>query len=222
MILPLNLAFADGSTSGTGSNVLNGQIDFQVTSSNLNTNVSTVNGSVSNASSAVGNNLEVVTMDNTVVTNNQYVSGVSISADQTANVNAVSGSVNLQSQAICNAADVSTDPHVAAVSSNQVCNANDPSSYLAANVSNVGNGVTLGAQSIGNSFSEDTNAATMPVQNIQTPTEGGLRPSLFFAAWIFSALGFFDPVPRSSNVPSGFASSRGQAWHRGERLGLSS
>jgi hypothetical protein len=28
--------------------------------------------------------------------------------------------------------------------------------------------VTLGATSVGNSFSEDTNAATMPVQNIQT------------------------------------------------------
>jgi hypothetical protein len=168
MILPLNPAFADGSTSGTGSNVLNGQIDFQVTSSNLNTNISTVNGSVANTSSAVGNNLEVVTMDNTVVTNNQYVSGVSISADQTASVNAVAGTVNLQSQAICNAADVSTDPHVAAVNSNQVCNSNDPSSLLNASVSNVGSDVTLGATSIGNNFSEDTNAATMPVQNIQT------------------------------------------------------
>ena len=167
-ILPLSLAFADGSTNGNGSNVLNGQIDFQVTSSNLNTNVATVTGNVSNASSAVGNNLEVVTLDNTHVTNDQYVSGVSISADQTANVNAVSGTVNLQSQAICNAADVSTDPHVAAVNSNQVCNANDPSSYLNANVSNIGNDVTLGATSVGNSFSEDTNAATMPVQNQQT------------------------------------------------------
>ena len=73
--------------------------------------------------------------------------------------------MNLQSQAICNAADVSTDPHVAAVYSNQVCNANDPSSYVNANVSNIGNDVALGATSVGNNFSEDTNAATMPVQN---------------------------------------------------------
>jgi hypothetical protein len=107
-------------------------------------------------------------MDNTVVTNKQYVSGVSISADQNATVTNVSGTVNLQSQAICNAADVSTDPHVAAVNSNQDCNANDPASLLNANVANVGSDVTLGATSIGNSFSEDTNAATMPVQNIQT------------------------------------------------------
>jgi hypothetical protein len=39
---------------------------------------------------------------------------------------------------------------------------------LNASVSNVGSDVTLGATSIGNNFSEDTNAATMPVQNIQT------------------------------------------------------
>ena len=85
-ILPLSLAFADGSTNGTGSDVLNGQIDFQVTSSNLNTQVSNVAGNVATTSAAVGNNLEVVTMDNTNVTNDQYVSGVSISADQNANV----------------------------------------------------------------------------------------------------------------------------------------
>ena len=168
MILPLNPAFADGSTNGNGSYVLNGQVDFQVTSANLNTTVNNVNGSVANTSSAVGNNLEVVTMDNTVVTNKQYVSGVSIAADQNATVTNVSGTVNLQSQAICNAADVSTDPHVAAVASNQDCNSNDPSSLLNANVANIGNDVTLGATSIGNNFSEDTNAATMPVQNIQT------------------------------------------------------
>ena len=166
-ILPLSLAFADGSTNGTGSNVLNGQIDFQVTSSNLNTNISTVNGSVANTSSAVGNNLEVVTMDNTVVTNNQYVSGVSISADQTANVNAVAGTVNLQSQAICNAADVSTDPHTTSVTSDQECQASDPSALLNAKVVNAGDDTTLASQAVGNSFSMDTNAAYMPVQNQQ-------------------------------------------------------
>jgi hypothetical protein len=166
LILPLNLAYADGSTSG--SNVLNGQIDLQLSSSHLNTSVSNSPGNVANASSAVGNNVEVVTMDNTNVTNSQYVGNVSINADQNANVQNIGGTVSLSSQAACNAADVSTDPHTAAIYSNQTCNASDPSALLNANVANINNDVSLSSQAIGNSFSEDTNAQYMPVQNYQT------------------------------------------------------
>ncbi len=124
-------------------------------------------GNVTGTVSAVGNNLQAVTMDNANVTNNQYVSSVSISADQNANVTNVGGTTNLQSQAICNAADVSTDPHSTAVYSNQECEGKDPSALLNATVTNAGNDVQLSGQAIGNSFSEDSNAAVMPTQNHQ-------------------------------------------------------
>jgi hypothetical protein len=167
-ILPLNLACAQASNSTPdGSLVLNGQIDFHVTSSNVNTSVTNAAGNVSGSSASVGNNLEVVTMDNATVNNNQYVSSVSISADQNADVKNVGGTVTLQSQAICNAADVSTDPHSTTVTSTQECQANDPSALLNATVTNAGNDVSLSSQAVGNSFSEDTNAASMPTQNTQ-------------------------------------------------------
>jgi hypothetical protein len=168
MILPLNLAYADGSTSTPdGTLVLNGQVDFQITSSKVNTSITNAVGNVSGSSSSVGNNLEVVTMDNANVANSQYVSGISISADQNATVQNVGGTTTLQSQAICNAADVSTDPTTTAVNSSQVCHANDPSALLNASVTNAGNDVSLSSQAVGNSFSEDTNAPSMPTQNYQ-------------------------------------------------------
>ena len=168
LTLPLSQAYADGSTSQSGSDVLNGQIDLQLSSSHLNTQVANVAGGVTNASSAVGNNVEVVTMNNTNVNNSQYVGNVSISADQSASVYNTGGGVTLSSQAACNAADVSTDPHTASIYSSQDCNASDPSALLNANVGTVNGSVSLASQAIGNSFSEDTNAANMPVQNYQT------------------------------------------------------
>ena len=169
MILPLSLAYAQTSTDAQdGSLVLNGQIDLHLSSSNVNTNLTNAAGNVTGTSAAVGNNLEVVTMNNANVTNNQFVTSVSISADQNATVTNVGGTTALQSQAICNAADVSTDPHTTAVYSSQVCDANDPSALLNATVTNAGNDVSLSSQAVGNSFSEDTNAAYMPTQNYQT------------------------------------------------------
>jgi hypothetical protein len=166
MILPLSPACAQTSTDGSLG--LNGQIDMHLSSSNVNTSITNAVGNVTGSSASVGNNLEVVTMDNANVTNNQYVTSVSISADQNANVQNVGGTTTLQSQAICNAADVSTDPHTTAVYSSQVCDANDPSALLNATVTNAGNDVSLSSQAVGNSFSEDTNAASMPTQNYQT------------------------------------------------------
>lgn len=169
MILPLNLAYAQATTdTNSGSLVLNGQIDMHLSSSNVNTSVTNAVGNVAGTSAAVGNNLEVVTMNDANVTNNQYVTSVSISADQNANVLNVGGTTTLTSQAICNAADVSTDPHTTAVYSSQNCQANDPSALLNATVTNAGNDVSLSSQAVGNSFSEDTNAAYMPTQNYQT------------------------------------------------------
>ena len=133
----------------------------------MNTTVSGIAGNTTGSSASVGNNLEVVTMNDANVTNSQYVGQVSIAADQNANVKNVAGTVTLQSQAICNAADVSTDPHTTAVTSDQECQANDPSALLNAKVVNAGNDVSLASQAVGNSFSMDTNAAYMPVQNQQ-------------------------------------------------------
>jgi hypothetical protein len=166
-ILPLSLACAQTSNNSDGSIVLNGQIDLHLSSSNVNTSITNAAGNVSGTSAAVGNNLEVVTMNNANVSNNQYVSSVSISADQNATVKNTGGMVTLESQAICNAADVSTDPHTTAVASQQECQANDPSALLNATVTNAGNDVSLSSQAVGNSFSEDTNAAYMPTQNTQ-------------------------------------------------------
>jgi len=133
----------------------------------VNTTVTNTAGNVTGSSASVGNNLEVVTMNDANVTNSQYVGQVSIAADQNATVKNANGTVSLQSQAICNAADVSTDPHTTAVTSDQECQANDPSALLNAKVINAGNDVSLASQAVGNSFSMDTNAAYMPVQNQQ-------------------------------------------------------
>jgi len=133
----------------------------------VNTTVTNVAGNVTGSSASVGNNLEVVTMNDSNVTNSQYVGQVSIAADQNATVKNADGTVTLQSQAICNAADVSTDPHTTAITSYQECQASDPSALLNANVVNAGNDTSLSSQAVGNSFSEDTNANYMPIQNTQ-------------------------------------------------------
>src|SRR5271163_4158954 len=144
MILPLSQTYAQGSNNNSdGSIVLNGQVDLHLSSSNVNTNITNTAGNVAGTSASVGNNLEVVTMDDASVNNNQYVSSVSISADQNANVQNAGGTVTLQSQATCNAADVSTDPHTTTVNSTQECQANDPSALLNATVTNTGNDVSL-------------------------------------------------------------------------------
>jgi hypothetical protein len=166
-LLTLSQSLAYAQSSSEGSIVLNGQVDLQQSSSRVNTTVSGIAGNTTGSSASVGNNLEVVTMNDANVTNSQYVGQVSIAADQNANVKNVAGTVTLQSQAICNAADVSTDPHTTAVTSDQECQANDPSALLNAKVVNAGNDVSLASQAVGNSFSMDTNAAYMPVQNQQ-------------------------------------------------------
>jgi hypothetical protein len=166
-LLTLSPSLACAQSSNDGSIVLNGQVDLQQSSSRVNTTVTNTAGNVSGSSASVGNNLEVVTMNDANVTNSQYVGQVSIAADQNATVKNANGTVTLQSQAICNAADVSTDPHTTAVSSDQECQANDPSALLNAKVVNAGNDVSLASQAVGNSFSMDTNAAYMPVQNQQ-------------------------------------------------------
>jgi hypothetical protein len=157
--------FAQAQSSG--SEILNGQTDFHLSISNLNVQVSDISGNVAAQSVAAGNTLDVTTMDDTNVTNEQYSSSAMIGSTLNASVKNIGGTVDLVSQAVCNSATVSTDPTITTVYSNQECQAIDPSSSLNASVANIGNDVTLASTAVGNTFEEDTNAASMPVQTYQ-------------------------------------------------------
>lgn len=163
----MSLAYADGSTSPASSDILNGQVDFHIAQSNLNVDTTNVAGNVSQQSVAGGNAVEIVTMSNTEVTNNQYVSSVDVGSAMNANITNTGGTVSLSSQAICNSASVSMDPTSTNVYSNQECDAKDPSATLNASVVNAGNDVSLASAAVGNSFEEDTNALHGAVQNYQ-------------------------------------------------------
>jgi hypothetical protein len=154
------MAFAGSSTSAppSQSNILNGQIDLHVANSTLDTNVNGAVGNVTGVSASGGNAVDITTMNNTNVDNNQYVTSVDISSNVNANVQNVGGEVGLQSQAVCNSASVSMDPTSTNVASKQECDAIDPSSSVTANVNNIGNDVQLSSAAVGNSFEEDTNA----------------------------------------------------------------
>jgi len=78
-ILPLSLACAGGSTDE--SDIVNGQITFSDSISHVNVDVGNVRGDVSGQSVAGGNSLDVTTMNDTTVTNDQYTQSGSIAAD---------------------------------------------------------------------------------------------------------------------------------------------
>ncbi len=167
MTLPASLAYAGGSTNPQGSEILNGQMNFHVAISKLNTDVQNVGGSIGGQSVAAGNTLDVTTMQDTNVTNKQFSTSVNIAASANVNAKNIGGDVGFVSQAACNSANVSTDPTTTAVYSNQECYAQDPSASINANLRNVGGGVSLASVAVGNTFSEDTNAPNAPVQNYQ-------------------------------------------------------
>ena len=164
LTLTASLAFAQ---QNSGSEILNGQTDFHLSLSNLNVQAQDISGNIDGQSVAAGNTLDVTTMDDTSVTNEQYASSAMIGSTLNASVKDVGGTVSLSSQAVCNSASVSTDPTVTSVYSNQECQAIDPSSSLNANVANIGNDVSLASTAVGNTFEEDTNAGSMPVQTYQ-------------------------------------------------------
>ncbi|HSC18613.1 MAG TPA: hypothetical protein VLC74_06835 [Rhizomicrobium sp.] len=164
-ILPLSLACADGSTDQ--SDIVNGQITFSDSISHVNVDVGNVWGDVNAQSVAGGNSLDVTTMNDTNLTNNQYTQAGSIAADLNANARQVSGDVDLSAQAFCNNASVSTDPNNVSVYSAQECHASDPSTAVNATVQDVAGNVNISGSSIGNSFEEDTNAPNAQVQNYQ-------------------------------------------------------
>lgn len=167
MTLPASLAFAAGSTDPVGSQILNGQINFNTAASKLNAEVQNVNGSVGGQSVAVSNTVDITTMQDTHVTNKQQSQATTIDAQTNINAKNIGGNVGFVSQAVCNSATVSTDPTVTDVYSNQECYAKDPNASVNANLSTVGGSVSLASVAVGNTFSEDTNAPNAPVQNYQ-------------------------------------------------------
>jgi hypothetical protein len=147
--------------------ILNGQVNFNVEVSKLNVDVQDVGGDAVGQSVAGGNVVDITTMQDTKVNNQQYSKSAYIGSELNTNVNNVTGSVGYTSQAVCNAADVSTDPNTTDVYSNQECRAQDPTSTLNAAVTNVSGDVSLASSSLGNNFSEDTNAPNAPVETNQ-------------------------------------------------------
>jgi hypothetical protein len=165
-ILTLSPAFA-GSSTDTGSVILNGQVNFDVEASKLNVDVQDVGGDAVGQSVAGGNVVDITTMQDTKVHNEQYSTSSYIGSELNTNVSNVGGSVGYTSQAVCNDASVSTDPTTTDVYSNQECRAQDPTSTLNAAVTNVSGDVSLQSSSLGNNFEEDTNAPNAPVATYQ-------------------------------------------------------
>lgn len=177
MTLTISAYAADSNPQPQGSDILNGQVNLSSQATTLNTNIVNAGGDVSGQAVTGGNVLSVVTMQNTNVTNNQYVSGVSISSKVNANIENTGGGASLVSQAICNSADVSTDPTTTNVYSNQECDAKDPSAQMNANLKNIGGDVSLATTAVANTFSEDSNAANAAVQNYQVNKAGTFATS---------------------------------------------
>ena len=161
------MACADSSNDGGVSNILNGQVNLNNQTATLNLDTDTVQGNVSGAAVAGGNAIDITTMNNTNVINNQYTSTQNIDSDVYANVNNVGGTTDLTSQAVCNSASISMDPTSTNVDSTQECKAIDPSATLHANVSNTNNDVSLASMAVSNTMEEDTNAPYGNVNNWQ-------------------------------------------------------
>ncbi|MGN6517251.1 MAG: hypothetical protein ACTHLR_15580 [Rhizomicrobium sp.] len=160
-------AYADSSNSGGTSNILNGQVNLTDQTATLQLNSTNIQGNVAGATVAGGNAIDITTMNNTNVLNNQYVSTGNIDADTYANLKNVGGTTDLASQSVCNSASISMDPTSTNVDSTQECKAIDPSATMHANITNANNDVSLASTAVSNTFEEDTNAPYGNVTNWQ-------------------------------------------------------
>lgn len=181
LALSTSAAFAQGvgtwndqsQQTGVGSQILNNQINLQTNWSSLTGSVDTVGGDVVVQGNAGGNIVDVTTMNDTRVTNNQTVgSNATIGSTVAVDVNNVAGSVGITNQAICNGASVSTDPILTAVKSNQACHATDPYSEINTNISNIGGNAVVQGSALGNSFQADSNAPNFPIVSRQLNNSG--------------------------------------------------
>lgn len=180
-ILPISLACA-GESSEDRSDILNNQINFSNSISHVNVDVGDVLGDVNVQSVAGGNSLDVTTMNDTNLVNNQYNQSGAIAADLNASVRQVSGDVDLSAQAFCNSASVSSDPSSVSVVNNQECHAADPSTDVNAAVQDVAGNVSISGSSIGNSFEEDTNAPSTNITNNQL-NDSNLAATVNASVW---------------------------------------
>jgi hypothetical protein len=163
----------DNSQSGSGSQIINGQINLQTNWSNLNGSVDTVGGDAVAQGAAAGNMIDITTMNNTRVLNNQIVGAQSnIGSNVNLDANNVWGSVGIQNQVLCNGASVSTDPTLTAIRSNQECHATDPYSSINTNVTNIAGNAVVQGSSLGNSFEADSNAPNFPIVSRQLSNSG--------------------------------------------------
>lgn len=147
--------------------VSNTQVNTGYVWSTTNANVVNTYGDVNVSSTAVGNTVDIVTMQDTVVENVQISTGA-ISAETNANIESVDGSVGVSATALCNGASVSTDPAYTLVSNDQECGLVDPSATVNANITNVSGGVGVTSMAIGNQFSTDSNATAFGVTTFQS------------------------------------------------------
>ncbi len=156
-----------------GSLILNNQIDLQTSWSNLNASVDTAGSDVGVHGAAAGNLIDITTMNDTVVQNNQIVGPkANIGSNVNADVNNVWGNATVTSQVVCNGASVSTDPVLTAVKSNQECQAPDPYSQINTNVTNIAGNAIIQGSALGNSFEADSNAPNMPIITHQLNNSG--------------------------------------------------
>lgn len=163
-----SLAAEPGQPGDDGSLILNTQINLQNNWSNLNVRANTIGGDAVAQGSAAGNLVDVITMNNTRVTNDQTVGpGAAIGSNIHMDVNKVWGSVGIQNQVVCNGASVSSDPAWTFVNSNQECHAGDPYSGINANIRNVAGDAVIQGSALGNSFQADSNAGSFGVTTRQ-------------------------------------------------------
>jgi hypothetical protein len=170
LTLPASAALAQ---TGVGSQIMNGQVNLQTNWASLNASVDTVGGDVVAQGSAAGNLIDITTMNDTRVQNNQIVGpNATVGSNVAIDANNVWGNVGIQNQAVCNGASVSTDPVLTAVKSNQECHAADPYSGITTNVSNVAGNAVIQGSALGNSFEADSNAPNMPIMSHQLNNSG--------------------------------------------------
>jgi len=166
VMLVLTPAFAGNSSDPSGSQILNGQIALHTANSSLHTTIDGVGQDVGVQSVAAGNTLDVTTMNDTTVTNNQYVSSVtsapiSRGGDQRRRQRGDPG------QAVCNSASVSTDPNITKINNTQQCDAIDPTSGTYVYADGVGGSLSVTNLAAGNTLERTPNASNMPVNNLQ-------------------------------------------------------
>jgi hypothetical protein len=163
-----------GGVGGSGSNVLNGQVTLQSQWSNINTVIDSVGGDAALQGAAAGNLVDIMTMNDTRVQNNQVVGpNAAIGSNISADVSNIWGSVGMANQAVCNGASVSTDPTVTSVRSNQECHSVDPTSVISARVNGVVGDMAVQSLSMGNTLETDSNAANFPVHTNQMNSSAG-------------------------------------------------